>query len=228
MLFVVSTGSGKIGRFPRVQHAGRYACSQANGAAWQLTSVHRNDEVQLGRPSSECVQAPEIADPRARQAIPRVAGRSRCVIVETKAPFYDNLAFTQQNTAVRSEGDANQFDVRQSPAVTKNDNDGDGLPDVDPDDLRLGMGWFPGYAIDIETGERLLRAQFAVVFVSTRRFGKIPETVCGSPCLTHRAFVARSRTRLCGFSFFDKSTREVMLSITSYVCISAIHCKNQF
>ncbi|RMG87149.1 MAG: hypothetical protein D6714_02935 [Bacteroidetes bacterium] len=80
---------------------------------------------------------------------------SRCVIVETKSPYYDNFGFSEQNTAVRTEGDAKQFDVRQSPAVSKEDADGDGLPDVDPNDSRMGMGWFPGYAIDVETGKRL-------------------------------------------------------------------------
>ena len=43
--------------------------------------------------------------------------------------------------------------LRQSLSVGK-----DGLPDGALDengDLIKGMGWFPGYAIDIETGERL-------------------------------------------------------------------------
>jgi hypothetical protein len=80
---------------------------------------------------------------------------SRCVIVETKSPYYDSFGFNEQNGAVSTEGGAKQFDVRQSPAVTKDDNDGDGLPDRDTEDSRLGMGWFPGYAIDVETGKRL-------------------------------------------------------------------------
>ena len=38
-------------------------------------------------------------------------------------------------------------------SVGKEDTDGDGRPDPDGDGI--GMGWFPGYAIDVETGERL-------------------------------------------------------------------------
>ena len=73
---------------------------------------------------------------------------SRCVIVETSTPFISNNLHTV--------GDADHFDPRQSPSVTKNDNDGDGRPDVDPDpEFENGMGWFPGYAIDVETGQRL-------------------------------------------------------------------------
>lgn len=80
---------------------------------------------------------------------------SRCVIVETKSPYYDQFGFNEQNGQLTTEGNAGQFDVRQSPAVTKEDSDGDGLPDVDSNDSRMGMGWFPGYAIDVETGKRL-------------------------------------------------------------------------
>lgn len=63
------------------------------------------------------------------------------------------------------------FDVRYAPSVGKDDTNGDGLPDpdgaVEPALLPngqvnnkagqplYGMGWFPGYAIDVETGRRL-------------------------------------------------------------------------
>ncbi|RME99549.1 MAG: hypothetical protein D6772_07565 [Bacteroidetes bacterium] len=75
---------------------------------------------------------------------------SRCVIVETK-----NSDYGQEYQA---EGDRNQFDLRARPSVSKEDNDKDGLPDVDTNPLpgeEEGMGWFPGYAIDVETGQRL-------------------------------------------------------------------------
>ena len=49
--------------------------------------------------------------------------------------------------------------MRGSPNVTKEDTNNDGLPDVetnpDPALSRVGFGWFPGYAIDVETGQRL-------------------------------------------------------------------------
>ena len=60
---------------------------------------------------------------------------TRCVIVEA-----------QENSDL-AEGGALKMGLRESPSVDKNgSNDGSG---------RNGMGWFPGYAIDVETGERL-------------------------------------------------------------------------
>jgi hypothetical protein len=44
-------------------------------------------------------------------------------------------------------GNANKFALRQSPSINK-----DGTPD---DSGTHGLGWFPGYAIDVRTGERL-------------------------------------------------------------------------
>ncbi len=44
-------------------------------------------------------------------------------------------------------GNARRFDLRQSPSVGK-----DGKPDGTG---TTGMGWFPGYAVNVETGERL-------------------------------------------------------------------------
>lgn len=71
---------------------------------------------------------------------------SRCVIVETSNSDYTAAGFPNQ-------GDVDQFDLRAAPSVSKDDNDGDGLPDPDGDGV--GMGWFPGYAVDVETGKRL-------------------------------------------------------------------------
>jgi len=52
------------------------------------------------------------------------------------------------------------MDLRGVPSVGQRDDDGDGRADpdgeIDPDgDPRQGMGWFPGYAVDVESGERL-------------------------------------------------------------------------
>lgn len=70
---------------------------------------------------------------------------SRCVIIETSTKRLSDISPTI--------GGAKQFDLRKSPSVSKNDDDGDGKPDVDGDGS--GMGWFPGYAVDVETGQRL-------------------------------------------------------------------------
>lgn len=60
---------------------------------------------------------------------------TRCPVLETQDD--DNLA----------EGGARKMDLRKSPSVDK-----DGKPDASG---TTGMGWFPGYAINVETGERL-------------------------------------------------------------------------
>ncbi|MFM9057427.1 MAG: hypothetical protein ACKOQY_12215, partial [Bacteroidota bacterium] len=56
-------------------------------------------------------------------------------------------------------GAAKKFDKRKSPSVDKNGQAGDGVISTDPNDADFvsstGMGWFPGYAINVETGDRL-------------------------------------------------------------------------
>lgn len=73
---------------------------------------------------------------------------SRCVIVERAGREYFNQGW-------QAEGFVGDFDLRAAPNVTRFDDDGDGLPDIDAEDPGQGMGWFPGYAIDVETGQRL-------------------------------------------------------------------------
>lgn len=77
---------------------------------------------------------------------------SRSMVIETYNMWYgDEFAGVE----VGPIGDAPNMGIRQSPSVTKYDDDGDGKPDVDPEESRPGFAWFPGYAIDVETGERL-------------------------------------------------------------------------
>ncbi|MEI6410436.1 MAG: hypothetical protein WCR52_13695 [Bacteroidota bacterium] len=97
---------------------------------------------------------------------------SRCAIVESASVYYtDTVTYkSTRDTAQQTESPASRkrqsFDLRYALSVGKDDNNGDGLPDPDgalnPNDgspvagkeLR-GMGWFPGYAVDVETGQRL-------------------------------------------------------------------------
>jgi len=74
---------------------------------------------------------------------------TRCPVLE--AGYYSELA----------EGNAERFHKRAAPSVDKDGNYatlGSG-PSDNPNDPNyisdVGMGWFPGYAINIETGERL-------------------------------------------------------------------------
>ena len=64
---------------------------------------------------------------------------SRCIVTETANE--DFLSFRQTT------GNADMFDLRQSPSVDKN-----GQP---LNDGTFGLSWFPGYAVDVESGVRL-------------------------------------------------------------------------
>jgi hypothetical protein len=87
---------------------------------------------------------------------------SRSVVIQTaNQHHFDDGLVTDDNTK--------QFDARSTPSINKNGvyatSDGtiNGTPltvsSDNPDDPNYinptGMGWFPGYAIDIETGERV-------------------------------------------------------------------------
>ncbi len=70
---------------------------------------------------------------------------SRCIVVETStAPYYDCV----NGACVETEGNALNMDLRKGRSINR-----DGSFSTDVNDT--GMGWFPGYAIDVETGERL-------------------------------------------------------------------------
>ena len=75
---------------------------------------------------------------------------SRSVVVETASPYYYDANL---GLGLATEGGAFNFDLRDAPSVGKEDADGDGLADADG--TGTGMGWFPGYAVDVETGKRL-------------------------------------------------------------------------
>ncbi|SEQ98042.1 hypothetical protein [Neolewinella agarilytica] len=77
---------------------------------------------------------------------------SRCPVIETANYFTENDGVFSQ-----PDDHARMFDTRDAPSVTR-EADANGLPMVDENvdpDLARGMGWFPGYAVDVETGQRL-------------------------------------------------------------------------
>ncbi|MDP6908566.1 MAG: T9SS C-terminal target domain-containing protein, partial [Flavobacteriales bacterium] len=59
---------------------------------------------------------------------------TRCPVLEIGDDFVPTI------------GDAKRFNLRMSPSVDKEGN---------PDGTGMGMSWFPGYAVNVETGERL-------------------------------------------------------------------------
>ena len=99
---------------------------------------------------------------------------SRCVVIETASEVFtaDTSVVKVQNNSIGNKG-RKSFDTRYALSVGKNDSNNDGLPDPDGElnpntppasqgipaafqgQPVYGMGWFPGYAIDVETGRRL-------------------------------------------------------------------------
>jgi hypothetical protein len=92
---------------------------------------------------------------------------SRCAVIETAVPYYYEGGVHPRgpqletfNNGVTS-SKATNFSLRNSPSVGKDVASGDNIPakQVTAAELALGitygMGWFPGYAVDVETGERL-------------------------------------------------------------------------
>jgi len=83
---------------------------------------------------------------------------SRCVVVETASNYYTDV--NPPGIGLTTEGNKKNLQVRPKPSVGRYDADGDGFPDpdgaVDNNGNPLtGFGWFPGYAVDVETGDRL-------------------------------------------------------------------------
>ena len=74
---------------------------------------------------------------------------TQCPVVETANRFYELQGFF-------AEDERAHFDLRSAPSVTK-EADENGRPMVDRNNKfsSEGFGWFPGYAVDVETGERL-------------------------------------------------------------------------
>lgn len=68
------------------------------------------------------------------------------VFTKDKSKWTRSVVLESRNDVVLAEGGASHLEVRKSNSIDKNGND---------DGTGMGMGWFPGYAINVETGERL-------------------------------------------------------------------------
>jgi hypothetical protein len=75
------------------------------------------------------------------------------IITNDKSQWTRCPVLEEQDDAVLAEGGAKKLHMRVHASVDKS-----GLanfPSTDNNDFATGMGWFPGYAINVETGERL-------------------------------------------------------------------------
>jgi hypothetical protein len=80
-----------------------------------------------------------------------------CVVVETANAYFHNARPWHRGCPQKAI--KRSLQPRSKPSVGKYDTDNDGYPDpdgsVDGNGYNTGMGWFPGFAVDVETGERL-------------------------------------------------------------------------
>ena len=74
----------------------------------------------------------------------------RVVITKDKSKWTRCPVLEMSDDYSQSEGNARRFQLRKAASVDK-----EGNPVPDGSDYAYGMGWFPGYVINLETGERL-------------------------------------------------------------------------
>jgi hypothetical protein len=74
------------------------------------------------------------------------------VVTNDKTKWTRCPVLEMQEDPESAEGGALKLNLRKHNSVDKNGNEAAG---IDNNDFPTGMGWFPGYAINIETGERL-------------------------------------------------------------------------
>ena len=74
----------------------------------------------------------------------------RVVITKDKSKWTRCPVLEMSDDYSQAEGNARRFQLRKAASVDK-----EGNPVPDGSDYAYGMGWFPGYVINLETGERL-------------------------------------------------------------------------
>jgi hypothetical protein len=113
---------------------------------------------------------------------------SRCIVVEG--------ANERVLGAVGTQGDREQFQLRAAESVDKN-----GQPDGDGE----SMSWFPGYAIDVETGQRL-NIFFAENSASPEDIGRDmlwnPSSTIFGPDVGPQTFAFNNDNLICGGNHF--------------------------
>ena len=72
----------------------------------------------------------------------------RVVITKDRSKWTRCPVLEMSDNYTQSEGNVRRFQLRAAPSIDKDGN-------IDTAEYKHGMGWFPGYVINIETGERL-------------------------------------------------------------------------
>ncbi|MBZ0243638.1 MAG: T9SS type A sorting domain-containing protein [Bacteroidales bacterium] len=127
-------------------------------APYSLTTFANN----IGQGSTQSIVGPAFSeDSKSFNRIEEIASVD-IVLTPDKSKWTRSPVLEMSYDRALAEGNAVRFGLRQAPSVDKDGNsaasmdmEGSNNPN-DPNYIAsYGMGWFPGYAINIETGERL-------------------------------------------------------------------------
>lgn len=125
------------------------------GGTWSPWAFAGQSEFQGGTPSESTPIAPHSS---MTFSLVRDVPSVQLVITSDRTKWTRSPVFEQENNTTLSEGGATRMQFRDSPSIDK-DGRKVGTPGCNLAEAELtnaaGMGWFPGYAIEMETGERL-------------------------------------------------------------------------
>ncbi|GIV27684.1 MAG: hypothetical protein KatS3mg027_1498 [Bacteroidia bacterium] len=122
-------------------------------------NINNGCEIYAGPGYDSRIRFNTIGDANPSKVEPGYLSSIDLVITPDKSKWTRCMVIEMQDDPNLAEGGALKFEIRKHPSVDKNGNPGDGVVTNDPNDADYiaaeGMSWFPGYAINVETGERL-------------------------------------------------------------------------
>jgi len=130
-------------------------------APYCLTAYSGIDDLNIGESVNQNSVGPAISSISKNGSPLKDIASIDIVFTNDKTLWTRSPVIEMSYDAVLAEGNANKFGLRAAPSVDKDGNPatiGDEPSDNENDPNYIsdyGMGWFPGYAINIETGERL-------------------------------------------------------------------------
>lgn len=127
-------------------------------APYGLTTYGNNH----GQGGTQSVVGPAYSEDSKNQSKFETIASVDIVLTPDKSKWSRSPVMEMQMDRTLAEGNARRFSLRRSPSVDKDGKPASAMnlpPSTNPNDPHYigsyGMGWFPGYAINVETGERL-------------------------------------------------------------------------
>ena len=134
------------------------------GGTWApycLTAYSGIDDLNIGESVNQSSVGPAISSISKNATPLKDIASVDIVLTSDKSLWTRSPVLEMSYDASLAEGNANKFGLRAAASVDKDGNAatmGEGSSDNENDPNYIsdhGMGWFPGYAINVETGERL-------------------------------------------------------------------------